>query len=84
MSWAILRRQPLSKRSSQRFDFWEGCRLSVMSTLLKRTKDCSTPSTPGLVQDRSVTAPDIAIAKAGYKILFADPGAMQLAAEHAP
>ena len=31
----------------------------------------------------SSSRPDIAIAKAGYKILFADPGAMQLAAEHA-
>jgi cell filamentation protein len=38
---------------------------------------------PWAGQDRSVTAPDIAIAKAGYKTLFAHPGAVQLAAEHA-
>src|SRR5271170_635045 len=38
---------------------------------------------PWAGQDRSVTAPDIAIAKAGYKTLFAHPGTVQLAAEHA-
>jgi len=38
---------------------------------------------PWAGQDRSVTTPDIAITKAGYKTLFAHPGAVQRAAEHA-
>jgi cell filamentation protein len=38
---------------------------------------------PWAGQDRSVTAPKIAIAKAGYSTLFSHPAACRLAAEHA-
>jgi len=38
---------------------------------------------PWAGQDRSTTAPDIAIVKAGYKTLFAHPADVQRAAEHA-
>jgi cell filamentation protein len=38
---------------------------------------------PWAGQDRSTTAPNIAIAKAGYKTLFAHPSDVQRAAEHA-
>ena len=38
---------------------------------------------PWAGEDRSVTAPTIAIAKGGYKTLFSHPAACRLAAEHA-
>jgi cell filamentation protein len=38
---------------------------------------------PWAGQDRSITAPDIAIVKAGYKTLFAHPADVRRAAEHA-
>jgi cell filamentation protein len=38
---------------------------------------------PWAGQDRSVTAPDIAIAKAGYSTLFAHPSDVQCAGQHA-
>jgi cell filamentation protein len=38
---------------------------------------------PWAGQDRSVTAPEIAIVKAGYKTLFAHPADVQRASEHA-
>lgn len=38
---------------------------------------------PWAGQDRSVTAPNIAIAKSGYSTLFAHPMAVQLAGQHA-
>jgi cell filamentation protein len=78
-----LRRQPLNKRSFRRFDFCEGCRLSTTRALLRPTLGCSVLSIPGLGQDRFVTAPQIAIVKAGYKTLFAHPADVQRASEHA-
>lgn len=38
---------------------------------------------PWAGQDRSITAPNIAITKGGYETLFAHPGSVQMAAEYA-
>ena len=83
ISLAMLRRRLSNRRSCTSFDLFARLHRSLTNTSQQHTKNLFQSVYPWAGQDRSTTAPTIAIVKAGYKTLFAHPADVQRAAEHA-
>jgi cell filamentation protein len=73
----------LSRRSFQHFDSYAGCRLFSTRVSPEAHRRLFSSIYPWAGKDRSETAPDLAIVKAGYKTLFAHPADVRRAAEYA-